>query len=62
MLYLKPYGYKYVYIFVEYFEVVTNSLATYNSECVFQIKKANRIINLLLKSNHGTKIIENKFK
>lgn len=50
------------FVFIEYFDVVTNALATYNVECVLQIKKANRNINLLLKTNHGAKIIEKKFK
>lgn len=49
-------------IFVEYFMVVENALATYKPECVSQIKKANQMMNYYLKTDHGAKIIENKFK
>jgi len=50
------------FIFVEYFMVVENALATYNPECVSQIKQANEMINYFLKTDHGAKIIEKKFK
>lgn len=42
--------------------VVENALATYKPDCVLQIKRANQMINYLLKTNHGAKIIEKKFK
>lgn len=50
------------FIFVEYFEVVENALATYTPECVLQIKQANQIINNLLDTEEGPKIIKDKFK
>ncbi|XP_025192131.1 putative serine protease K12H4.7 [Melanaphis sacchari] len=48
--------------FREYFMVVENALATYKPECVSQIKEANQMINYLLKTDHGAKIIEKKFQ
>ncbi|XP_060847785.1 putative serine protease K12H4.7 [Rhopalosiphum padi] len=48
--------------FKEYFMVVENALATYKPECVSQIKEANQMINVLLKTDHGAKIVEKKFK
>ncbi|KAL5238760.1 hypothetical protein ACI65C_006170 [Semiaphis heraclei] len=48
--------------FKEYFMVVENALETYKPECVSQIKQANQMINYFLKSDHGAKIIEKKFK
>ncbi|VVC45708.1 Alpha/Beta hydrolase fold,Peptidase S28 [Cinara cedri] len=48
--------------FPEYFQVVENALSTYKTECISQIKNANEIIDSLLESNEGLKIIEQKFK
>jgi len=42
--------------------VVENALTTYKPECVSQIKEANQMINYCLKTDHGAKIIEKKFK
>jgi len=42
--------------------VVKDALASYKPECVSQIKEANQMINYLLKTDHGAKIVEQKFK
>ncbi|VVC45214.1 Alpha/Beta hydrolase fold,Peptidase S28 [Cinara cedri] len=48
--------------FQEYFKVVENSLSTYKHECVTKIKRANEIINVLLKTHFGTNLVAKKFK
>jgi len=50
------------FIFVEYFKVVENALATYSPECVTQIKQANQLIDSQIKTINGAKLIEKKFK
>jgi len=52
----------YAFIFVEYFKVVENALATYSPECVSQIKQANQMIDSQIKTTKGAKLIEKKFK
>lgn len=49
-------------MYIEYFEVVEDALSTYTPDCVKQIKHANEMINVLIKTNEGAKQIEKKFK
>jgi len=49
-----------IFCFKEYFEVVENALAIYNTDCVKQIKQANQMINKLL--NNSSNIIKKKFQ
>lgn len=42
--------------------VVEDALTAYKPQCVSQIKQANQMINVFLKTNDGRKKIENKFK
>lgn len=49
-------------LYLEYFKVVENALAAYNPKCVTQIKRANQMIHILLKTNKGAEIVKKKFK
>lgn len=42
--------------------VVEDALTTYKPQCVSQIKQANQMIDVLLKTNEGAKKIDKKFK
>lgn len=50
------------FISTEYFKVVENSLAAYKHKCVTKIKRANQMINGLIKTNFGAHIVAKKFK
>lgn len=48
--------------FIEYFEVVTNSLATYSEECVTAVQRSIQQVETLLKHMIGQRSINEKFK
>lgn len=48
--------------FVEYFEVVKNSLATYSDACVTAVQKSMQQVELLLKHMIGQRSLDEKFK
>lgn len=50
------------FIFIEYFKVAQKALSVYNPKCSAHIRKATEMISDLLKTENGTKYIEQNFK